>query len=198
VRPNTTATVMAKTVLTAVGIVATIIGFVVRVRGYGSLLATEPQDPALARLGAWIVVVGAIWLFITVGAWIITPGVWDAIAPFLVGVILAFAILATILLSAALTITGRPSIVNPSEGLPWRSALTVAVVAIGFAQVAVAQALIGREPPVPQSAIWRLRTSGALVLLLGIVAAWTSPPQLVAALTLASLVYITIELVPRG
>jgi hypothetical protein len=198
VRPNTTATVLAKALLTAIGVVITFSGFAVRARGYGSLLATEPADPGLARVGAWMLVVGAVWLFVTVGAWLVTPGVWDVMAPFLVGLILTFAILATILLSAALTITGRPSIINPEEGIAWRAALTVAVVAIGFAQLAVAQALVGRTPPVPVSAIWRLRSSGALVLILGVVAAWTSPVALVSALTMASIVYITIELVPRG
>lgn len=189
---------MAKATLTAIGVVLTLIGFVVRLNGYGSLLAVEPADPQLARVGAWILVIGASWLLLTVGAWVISPGVWDVIAPFLVGIILTFAILATILLSAALTITGRPSLIDPNEGIAWRVALSVAVVAISFAQLVVAQALVGREPPVPMSAIWRLRASGALVLVLGAIAAWTSPAALVAALTLASIVYITIELVPRG
>ncbi|MGF1666450.1 MAG: hypothetical protein ACFCVC_09290 [Acidimicrobiia bacterium] len=197
-RPTTTATIMAKGALTVAGLVITIIGFIVRTRGYGSLLSTEPTNPELARVGAWILVVGAVWLILTVAAWLITPGVWDAIAPFLVGLILSFSILATLLLSAALTLTGRPAIIDPTAGVAWRLALTVAVVAISFAQVAIAQALVGREPPVPTSGIWRLRASGILVLVLGAMAAWSSPPPLVAALTMASLVYITIELVPRG
>lgn len=197
-RPTTTATIMAKVALTGAGLIMTTVGFVVRARGYGSLLSSEPADPELARVGAWILVVGAVWLVLTVAAWLITPGVWDVIAPFLVGLILSFSILATLLLSAALTLTGRPPIIDPSAGVPWRVALTVAVAAIGFAQLAVAQALVGRRPPVPRSGIWRLRASGVSILVLGAMAAWSSPPPLVAALTMASLVYITIELVPRG
>lgn len=189
---------MAKGVLTTAGLAITIVGFIVRARGYGSLLSSEPIDPELARVGAWILVVGAVWLIVTVGAWLITPGAWDVIAPFLVGLILSFSILATLLLSAALTLTGRPPIIDPTAAVPWRAALTVAVAGIGFAQLAIAQALVGRQPPVPPSAIWRLRSSGVLVLGLGAIAAWSSPPPLVAALTMASLVYITIELMPRG
>jgi hypothetical protein len=197
-RQQTTASVLAKMVLSIIGMVFVIIGFGVRASGYESIFATQPDDPIVADLGSWILIGGSVWLLVSLLLWLATPGVWDAIAQFLVGLMLALSILATLILSAAFTLTGRPSLIDPSVGVPWRMALTVAVVGIGFAQFLVAQALVGREPPVPNSAIWRLRVSAASVLLLGLIAAWTSPPQLVAVLTLSALVYIAIELTPRG
>ena len=174
------------------------IGFVTRARGYGSFLSTIPTDPELARIGSWILVAGTAWLLVSIAAWLVTPGAWDVIAPFLVGLMLALSIIATLLLSAAFTLTGRPSLIDPTEGIPWRIALNIGVVAIGFAQFMVAHALVGHEPPVPRMDIWRLRISAALVLILGVLSAWTSPVALVSVLTLASLVYIAIELTPRG
>lgn len=162
------------------------------------MLAVEPVDPDLARFGSWLMLVGAVWLLVSIAAWLFTPGAWDVIAPFLVGLMLALSIIATVLLSAALTLTGRPGLIDPNDGVPWRIALSVGVVAISFAQIMVAQALLERDPPMPASTIWRLRASGTMVLLLGAIAAWTSPVALVAVLTLASLVYIAIELAPRG
>ncbi len=197
-RPATTASILAKAALTAMGVVLTMVGFATRARGYGSLLAVTPVDPQLARTGSWLLLAGAVWMLVSVGAWLVSPGAWDAIAPFLVGLMLALSIIATLLLSAAFSLTGRPPLIDPNEGVPWRIALTVAVVAISFAQFVVARALVGHEPPVPLSNIWRLRISATLVLVLGLVAAWTSPVALVSVLTLASLVYITIELTPRG
>lgn len=170
----------------------------IRASGYDSMFATRPNDPDTARLGSWILIFGSIWLLISVAAWLVTPGVWDMLAPFLVGIMLAVSIMATLVLSAALTLTGRPALIDPSEGVPWRLGLTIGVVAIGFAQFVVAQALMGREPPVPQSAVWRLRGSAASVLVLGLIAAWTSPVALVAVLTMSALVYIAIELTPRA
>lgn len=197
-RPSTTASILAKSALTAVGVVITGIGFVTRARGYGSMFAVHPVDPELARIGSWLLVGGAVWMLVSIVAWLFSPGAWDVIAPFLVGLMLALAIIATLLISAALTLTGRPSLIDPSEGVPWRISLTIGVLAIGLAQMMVAQALVGREPPVPSMDIWRLRISATAVLFLGIIAAWTSPVALVAVLTLASLVYIAIELAPRG
>ena len=185
-------------VLTSVGMVLVIFGFGVRASGYESVFATQPADPAIAELGSWILIAGSVWLLLTLVMWLITPGAWATIAQFLVGLMLAISILATLILSAAFTLTGRPSLVDPTEGVPWRIALTVAVVAIGFAQFLVAQALVDREPPVSRSAIWRLRISAGSVLLLGLIASWTSPVPLVAVLTMSALIYIAIELTPRS
>ena len=197
-RPQTTASILAKASLSAIGLVLVVAGFGIRASGYETVFATQPNDPATARLGSWILILGSTWLLVSVGAWLVSPGVWDLVAPFLVGLMLALAIIATLILSAAFTLTGRPSLIDPSEGIPWRLGLTIGVVAIGFAQFVVAQALVGREPPVPRSAVWRLRASAGSVLLLGLIAAWTSPVALVAVLTMSSLIYIAIELTPRG
>lgn len=197
-RPQTTASILAKSVLTGLGIALVVVGFVVRATGYQSIFDTQPTDPARAEFGSWLLIVGSLWLLISVTAWLITPGVWDLVAPFIVGLMLGLAIIASLVLSAAFTLTGRPSLIDPSEGVPWRIGLSIGVTAIGFAQFVVAQALRGREPPVRESAVWRLRASAASILLLGMIAAWTSPIQLVAVLTMTSLVYIAIELTPRG
>jgi hypothetical protein len=183
--------------LAGLGIIATVAGFAIRAQGYGSLLAVEPADPDLARFGSWLLLGGASWMLLSIVAWLISPGAWDGIATFLVGLMLALAIIATLVLSAAFTITGRPPLINPSEGVPWRIALTVGVLSISAAQILVSLALTDHDPPVPPMSIWRLRISGSLVFVLGLIAAWTSPPTLVAVLTLASLVYIAIELAPR-
>lgn len=197
-RPQTTASVLAKSVLTGIGLALVVTGFVIRATGYDSVFATQPVDPARAEFGSWLLIVGSVWLLVSVAAWLITPGVWDLLAPFIVGLMLALAIIASLVLSAALTLTGRPSFIDPGEGIPWRIGLTIGVISIGFAQFVVAQALNGREPPVSRGAVWRLRASAGSVLLLGLIAAWTSPVELVAVLTMSALVYIAIELTPRG
>jgi hypothetical protein len=196
-RPETTASVLAKIVLAAIGFALTLAGVIIRAIGVGGLLSTEPKNPGLAKVGAWVLLVGAIWMLITIGAWLAAPRTWTLVAPYTVGVFLGLAILGNLLLSAALTLTGRHAIIDPTEGVGWRTSLTVGVLAIAIAQWAVASALQRRPEPITSGMIIRLRLSAASVLVLGLIAAWTTPVSIVAALTMAALIYIAIELVPR-
>ena len=197
-KPATTATVLAKLAFAAGGAVLTLVGFAIRTRAYGGLLSVEALDPSLARSGSWLIVVGAGWLLVTIVGWVVAPGAWDALAPFIVGIALTISIVATILVSAALSLTGRPGVIDPSDGFGWRLAMTLGVLTIGFAQWVVARALVNHDPPIGQWALLRLKASAVVVVVLGTVAAWTSPVPLVVVLTLAALVYIAIELTPRG
>jgi hypothetical protein len=188
---------MSKLTLVVVGAAILVGGMLVGIAGRGSFeVNATPINPQLVRAGSWMMIVGAAWLIVAVGAWLAIPKAWDAIAPFLVGAYLTIAVLGNLILSQALALLGLPSIIRPEEGRGWRVALTVGSVAIAAAQASVSVALARREDTVAGS-VWRLRASAIFVVAMGLVAAWTSPVPLVAALTLAAMIYIAVELLPR-
>jgi hypothetical protein len=196
-RPTTTATFLSKIALASMGLAIVIGGFVLR-----EMANRSEGDPTVAGiglhdLGSWALLVGAGWMIITLIGWAFAPAAWDSVAPYIVAIMLAFGILGNIILDAAVRLAGLESIIDPSDGLPWRIALSIGCLAIGATQWMVSSTLAKTENVIP-GAVGRLRLSSVAVLLLGSIAAWTSPTALVGFLTMAAMIYIAIELMPRS